>query len=107
MSVSHAYVVAHQIFAQKLLLWLEKLLGHGKGFRAVFSECMAELRPNYRQHLLSEVMINDSALWKSARIQWHRLLIAGMLLEYDNKKTLAKVFTKNYGQIMKVSEKWF
>lgn len=47
------------------------------------------------------IMLRDPTLWKSARTQWHRLLISGMLLEYENKKALAKVFTKHYGAIMK------
>ncbi|XP_066252750.1 E3 ubiquitin-protein ligase UBR2 isoform X1 [Euwallacea similis] len=99
--VTHAYVVAHQIFSQKLLAWLEKFLANGRGFRAVFSDCIQEIHPKHKQSLLSQIMVKDSTLWKSARTQLHRLLIAGMLLEYENKRTLAKVFTKNYGQIMK------
>lgn len=99
--VNHAYVIAHQNFAMKVLTWLEKFLGHGKGFRSIFTECMMRAPGSCKPSLLTEVMLNDSSLWKSARTQWHRLLIAGMLLEYENKKSLAKVFTKNYGEIMK------
>ncbi|XP_050308066.1 E3 ubiquitin-protein ligase UBR2 isoform X2 [Anthonomus grandis grandis] len=97
--VTHAHIIAHQIFALKLLSWLEKFLTNGKGFRLIFSEVMLkkhEKKPN----LLTEIMVNDSSLWKSARTQWHRLIIAGMLSEYENKKALAKVFTKNYTRIM-------
>lgn len=104
--MTHAHIIAHQIFAQKLLTWLEKFLGNGKGFRAVFTECILKMRQNQKQpSLLTEIMLHDSSLWKSARTQWHRLLIAGMLLEYENKKDLAKVFTKNYAHIMKVRVK--
>ncbi|KAL1506747.1 hypothetical protein ABEB36_006051 [Hypothenemus hampei] len=100
--VTHAHIIAHQIFAQKLLNWLEKFLNKGKDFRAIFTECILKLRGDQRHYcLLTEIMVNDASLWKSARTQWHRLLIAGMLLEYENKKDLAKVFTKNYSQIMK------
>ncbi|XP_048517590.1 E3 ubiquitin-protein ligase UBR2 isoform X2 [Dendroctonus ponderosae] len=100
--ITHAHIIAHQIFAQKLMIWLEKFLGNGKGFRSVFTECILKSRDNQKQSdLLTQIMIHDSSLWKSIRTQWHRLLIAGMLLEYDNKKALAKVFTKNYAQIMK------
>lgn len=42
----------------------------------------------------------DIKLWKSARSAWHRLLIAGMLMEYENKKELAISFTKVYTNIM-------
>ncbi|XP_060531062.1 E3 ubiquitin-protein ligase UBR2 [Cylas formicarius] len=99
--VNHTHVIAHQIFAMKLLNWLEKLLGNGAAFRAVFSECASKPPQPMRPCLITEIMLYDSTLWKSARTQWHRLLIAGMLLEYENKKTLAKLFTKNYAQIMK------
>lgn len=102
--ITHAHIIAHQIFAQKLMTWLEKFLGNGKGFRSVFTECILKPRNNHKQSdLLTQIMIQDSSLWKSVRTQWHRLLIAGMLLEYDNKKALAKTFTRNYAQIMKVS----
>lgn len=43
------------------------------------------------------ILLRDCLLWKSARTAWHRLLIAGMLMDYDTKKSLATVFTKNYG----------
>jgi E3 ubiquitin-protein ligase UBR2 len=39
-------------------------------------------------------------LWKTARSAWHRLIIAAMLMEYENKKELAINFTKVYTNIM-------
>lgn len=98
--VNHAYVIAHQIFATKVLSWLEKFLGQGEGFRAIFAE--VALKPQAMEPcIIKGILQRDLSLWKSARTQWHRLLISGMLLEYENKKALAKIFTKNYGQIMK------
>lgn len=98
--VVHAHVVAHQLFAMKLLSWLQGFLGHGEGFRTIFAE--VALKPQQSDPcIVKGILLRDSQLWKSARSHWHRLLISGMLLEYENKKSLAKVFTKNYGNVMK------
>lgn len=98
--VLHAHVVAHQIFSMKLLSWLQMFLGHGEGFRKIFAD--VALKPqNSDPCIIKGILLRDSLLWKSARTHWHRLLISGMLLEYENKKALAKVFTKNYGNVMK------
>lgn len=98
--VVHAHAVAHQLFAMKLLSWLQVFLSHGEGFRAIFAE--VALKPqSIDPCIIKGILLRDSQLWKSARTQWHRLFISGMLLEYDNKKALAKVFTKNYGSVMK------
>ncbi|RZB39562.1 zf-UBR and/or ClpS domain containing protein [Asbolus verrucosus] len=98
--VNHAYVIAHQLYAMKLLTWLQNFLGHGAGFRAIFAEVALEAPPN-EICIVKGILLRDSTLWKSARSQWQRLLISGMLLEYENKKELAKIFTKNYGPVMK------
>ncbi|KAG5890458.1 hypothetical protein JTB14_031270 [Gonioctena quinquepunctata] len=98
--VSHAHVIAHQMYAMKMLTWLEKFLGQGQGFRSIFTK--VSLKPKAMEPcIIKGILQRDSTLWKSARTQWHRLLISGMLLEYENKKALAKIFTKNYGQVMK------
>lgn len=84
----------------KLLSWLQVFLAHGEGFRAIFAE--VALKPQRSDPcIIKGIFQRDSQLWKSARVHWHRLLISGMLLEYENKKELAKVFTKNYGSVMK------
>lgn len=98
--VVHAHEVAHQLFALKLLLWLQEFLGHGEGFRVIFAE--VALKPQQADPcIIKGILLRDSQLWKSARTHWHRLLISGMLREYENKKALAKMFTKNYGSVMK------
>lgn len=45
--VNHAHVIAHQIYAMKLLNWLQNFLGHGEGFRAIFAQ--VALRPGVNQ----------------------------------------------------------
>ncbi|XP_022906723.2 E3 ubiquitin-protein ligase UBR2 [Onthophagus taurus] len=98
--VVHAHVVAHQIFAMKLLSWLQTFLGHGEGFRSIFSEIA--LKPQQADPcIIKGILLRDSQLWKSARTHWHTLIISGMLLEYENKKAFAKIFMKNFGNVMK------
>ncbi|XP_044730986.1 E3 ubiquitin-protein ligase UBR2 isoform X2 [Chrysoperla carnea] len=104
-SVVHSHVVAHQMFAIKLLAWLPTFLSHGEGLRVVFSQIACQTKPRditlNNTSIVEGVLLRDSYMWKSARSHWHRLLISGMLMEYDSKKALATIFTKNYGHIMK------
>ncbi|KAL4703355.1 hypothetical protein ACJJTC_013121 [Scirpophaga incertulas] len=44
---------------------------------------------------------NDFRMWKAARAAWHRLLIATTLMHYNTKRSMAILFTKNYGSILK------
>lgn len=98
--VVHAHVVAHQFYAMKLLDWLQKILGYAEGFRVVFSEVALQTK-SPDASIVEGILLRDSHLWKSARTHWHRLIISGMLMEYESKKEFAKVFTKNYGSVLK------
>ncbi|XP_024945572.1 E3 ubiquitin-protein ligase UBR2 isoform X2 [Cephus cinctus] len=98
--VVHAHVVAHQIFAMKLLDWLQQFISQCKGFRVLFSH-VALNRKLPEVSIVEGILMRDSQLWKSARTAWHRLFISGMLMEYESKKALATVFTYNYGSVMK------
>ncbi|XP_012250571.1 E3 ubiquitin-protein ligase UBR2 [Athalia rosae] len=98
--VMHAHVVAHQLFAMKLLAWLQQLMGHSEGFRILFSDVALHTKlPEVS--IVEGILLRDAQLWKSARTAWHRLFISGMLMEYESKKALASVFTSNYGYVMK------
>lgn len=98
--VVHTHVIAHQVFAMKLLRWLEKILANSESFRNIFTKvALTPFPPD--QPILDAILQCDSRLWKSARTHWHRLFISGMLKEYSNKKALAKVFTKHYPSVMK------
>ncbi|KAJ9589000.1 hypothetical protein L9F63_017695 [Diploptera punctata] len=98
--VVHAHVVAHQYYAMKLLDWLQKILAYAEGFRVLFSEVALQTK-SPDASIVEGILLRDSHLWKSARTHWHRLIISGMLMEYDSKKAFAKVFTKNYGSVVK------
>ncbi|XP_025197910.1 E3 ubiquitin-protein ligase UBR2 [Melanaphis sacchari] len=98
--VVHSHVIAHQIYALRLLTWMQNLLGYSERLRAVFSSVVLASTPS-EGCIIESILRKDTVLWKSARLHWHKLFIAGMFIEYENKKEFAKVFTKNYGAIMK------
>ena len=98
--VEHAHVVAHQIFAMKLLGWLQQFISHCEGFRVIFSEVALNSKPTDIS-IVKGILLRDHQLWKAARTCWHRLFISGMLTEYESKKRLAIVFTNNYGTVLK------
>lgn len=100
--VMHTHVIAHQLYAIKLLTWLQNILMVSKHFRRIFSEVMLRTnKPPPDVCILEGVLLRDVTLWKTARNHWHRLFITGMLKEYEHKKSFAEVFTKNYGSVMK------
>lgn len=98
--VVHAHVIAHQIFAMKLLRWLQGFISLCEGFRILFSNIALNTKlPEIT--IVEGILMRDSQLWKSARTAWHKLFITGMLMEYESKKALAIVFTQRYGSVMK------
>ncbi|KZC07599.1 E3 ubiquitin-protein ligase UBR2 [Dufourea novaeangliae] len=98
--VVHDLVIAHQTFAMKLLNWLQQFINFCEGFRVLFSNVALNTKlPDIS--IVDGILMRDSQLWKSARTAWHRLFMSGMLTEYESKKALAIVFTRNYGSVMK------
>lgn len=93
----HKNAIAFQHFAMQLLSWLQEFLTQHAIFRAIFSDILLEPANEYG---MKQIILYDHKLWKSARTSWHRLLISGMLMEYENKKKLATLFIKNYTSIM-------
>lgn len=98
-AIFHKNTVACQTFALQLLHWFQEFLGLSAKFRSVFSDIIltSSSSTNYS---LRQILLYDIKLWKIARSAWHRLLISGMLMEYENKKELAINFTKVYTNIM-------
>lgn len=70
-----------------------------QNFIAVFCETILKA-PSSSNYNLRQLLLYDIKLWKTARSAWHRLIISGMLMEYENKKELAINFTKVYTNIM-------
>lgn len=104
--VMHAHVAAHQMFAMKLLQWLQNFVNHEVGLRvAVSSTILGENTTSNNviggSVVANGVMQNDCNMWKAARTAWHRLLLATTLMDYESKKALSILFTKNYASVMK------
>lgn len=95
-AVLHKNAVAQQQFALQLLSWFQEFLTRHAVFRFIFCE---NLKQN-TEYSLRDILTNDSTLWKTARTSWHHLIISGMLMEYENKKALAIMFTRQYTRIM-------
>ena len=103
--VIHAAVVAHQVFAMRLITWLDGILAYSEGFRALFSRILVEQETGQagrrQPSILEQLLKHDTVPWKAARSAAHHLLISGMLLEHASKKEFASLFTNCYGAIMK------
>lgn len=95
--VLHKDAVACQFMSMNLLGWFQDFLTKHRTFRAVFFDVISEQNSSYQ---LKHILKNDARLWKEARNCWHHLLISGMLMEYENKRYLADVFTKHYPELM-------
>src|SRR5699024_2799299 len=61
-------------------------------------EAVEHLHPNLC--LLERIMLEDVKFWKSVRVQWHQLFMSGLLLDIDIKRQFARLFTKNYQQLL-------
>ncbi|KNC21244.1 E3 ubiquitin-protein ligase UBR1, partial [Lucilia cuprina] len=96
-SVLHIRAVACQQFALQLLTWFQEFLVRHSTFRQIFARIIMDKKAPY---CIRHILEYDVALWKTARTCWHRLLISGMLMEYDNKMALAQEFSKNYATIV-------
>ncbi|XP_069985814.1 E3 ubiquitin-protein ligase UBR2 isoform X10 [Penaeus vannamei] len=95
--VMPTYVIAHQIFASRLLTWLHNILESAQAFRLIFSEIVNRDGGS----IVENIIWTDTKMWKTARVQWHRLFISGMLMDQESKKMFARTFTKNYSRMMK------
>ncbi|CAH0663514.1 unnamed protein product [Chilo suppressalis] len=107
--VMHAHVIAHQMYAMKLLAWLQNFVSQEPSLRLAVSQvALGEATWGSSGAVAlgsggvaGAVMQNDSRMWKAARTAWHRLLIATTLMDYSTKRTMAILFTKNYASILK------
>ena len=66
-------VIIHQTFAIRLLDWINVFLNYGQIFRSVFVKVLLDEDTKY----LDLILLNDSDMWKSARLHFHRLIISG------------------------------
>ncbi|XP_060664254.1 E3 ubiquitin-protein ligase UBR1 isoform X1 [Drosophila nasuta] len=96
-SVLNINSVACQQFALQLLSWFQEFLVRHYLFRKRFAQLVQQKNESFCIRLILEY---DVKLWKTARTCWHRLLISGMLMEYENKMVLAQEFSRRYATIV-------
>ncbi|XP_001354328.3 E3 ubiquitin-protein ligase UBR1 [Drosophila pseudoobscura] len=96
-SVLHINSVACQQFALQLLSWFQEFLVRHYLFRKTFSELVQQKQESF---CIRHILEYDVKLWKTARTCWHRLLISGMLMEYENKMVLAQEFSRRYATMV-------
>ncbi|XP_017488477.1 PREDICTED: E3 ubiquitin-protein ligase UBR1 [Rhagoletis zephyria] len=96
-SVLNIRAVACQQFALQLLSWFQEFLIKHCIFRQIFARLIMDRKAPY---CIRHILEYDVKLWKTARSCWHRLLISGMLMEYDNKMALAQEFSKHYASVV-------
>lgn len=97
-AILHKKAIAYQQFALQSLAWLQAHLMLHPDLRTVFKDLVTS--PAHPAFNVKHMLMNDHRLWKTARTSWHKLLIAGMLMEYENKKRLATIFTQTYATIL-------
>nr|XP_045609964.1 E3 ubiquitin-protein ligase UBR2-like isoform X2 [Procambarus clarkii] len=95
--VMQTYIIAHQMFASRLLTWLHNVLESAQAFRLIFSDIVNKDGGS----IVENIIWTDTKMWKTARVQWHRLFISGMLMDQESKKMFARTFTKHYSKMMK------
>lgn len=96
-SVLHIRAVSCQQFALQLLSWFQEFLMRHCAFRTIFAHAIMDKKAPYN---IGHILEYDVKLWKTARTCWHRLLISGMLMEYDNKMALAQEFSRHYATVV-------
>ncbi|KAF2361677.1 Zinc finger UBR-type [Trinorchestia longiramus] len=99
--IFRSHIQAHQSFASHLLMWLDKLLERGNAIKAIFAEIIFSCPSGDSMTLLERIMWTDNDLCKATRIQWHKLFISGLLMDFETKKRFARLFTKHYSKMMK------
>ncbi|XP_074663047.1 E3 ubiquitin-protein ligase UBR2-like [Tubulanus polymorphus] len=103
--VMHTSVVAHQLFAIKILGWLQEIVSKSDGLRNLFCDVafatssISTTEGNFS--FIERALLQDTQYWKVARIQVHQLIMSGVLMDAEYKKRFAILFTKLYPFIIK------
>jgi E3 ubiquitin-protein ligase UBR2 len=96
--VMHHSVVAHQYFAEKLIIWLQKICGTTKGLKHLFCKIGLFAKPD--QHsVIEKLMLHDTVFWKSSRALLHQFYISTYFMDPAWKKEFSIVYIKNYKTI--------
>ncbi|XP_060594831.1 E3 ubiquitin-protein ligase UBR2-like isoform X1 [Ruditapes philippinarum] len=98
--VMHTAVVAHQQFALRMIQWLQNIIVQSDGLRHLFCQLSMQQQEN-EQSLMEILLLADTQLWKTARVQSHQLMMAGVLMDQECKKKFSIIFTRHYTNLMK------
>ncbi|XP_071789755.1 E3 ubiquitin-protein ligase UBR2-like isoform X2 [Asterias amurensis] len=98
--VMHTTVVAHQTYALRLLSWLSEVATYADGLRQLLCQELMKTFHGSEDTILEQLMLQDTKLWKVARIQWHKVFMCTLLMDMEYKKQFAIMFTKHYSQIL-------
>lgn len=96
--VMHHSLVSHQYFAEKLLIWLQKVCDSSKGLKHILCKLGLFVKDD-RQCLIEKFMLSDTTFWKSARSIMHQYYISIYFMEPNWKKEFAVLYAKNYKSI--------
>ncbi len=97
--VLHHSLVAHQYFAEKLLVWLQKICDTSKGLKHILCKLGLFVGADDGHSLVEKLMLADTTFWKSARQIMHQFYIAIYFMDPEWKREFAVLYTKNYRNI--------
>ncbi len=93
--VMHHSLVAHQYFAERLVVWLQKICEQSKSLKHIL--CQIGLFANPDSHsTIEKLMLADSIFWKSARTIMHQFFISIYFMDPYWKREFAILYTRNY-----------
>lgn len=108
-----SYLLAHQTFASRLLRWVKQsLLSKSSDLFCFelakhlfapdhkipmidFEESFNALPHDDHLSLLEKLFRSDTCFWKSIRVQWHKLMMATLLIDVTFKQQMARLFVRN------------
>lgn len=96
--VLHHQLVSHQYFAEKLIVWLQKICDTSKGLKHILCKLGMYVRED-GHCLIEKFMLADTTFWKSARQIMHQFYISIYFMDPCWKKEFAVLYTKNYKNI--------
>ncbi len=97
--VLHHSLVAHQYFAEKLLVWLQKICDSSKGLKQILCKLGLFVGASDGHSLVEKLMLADTTFWKSARQIMHQFYISIYFMDPESKKDFSVLYTKNYRTI--------
>jgi hypothetical protein len=97
--VFHHSLCAHQYFAEKLLVWLQKISDCSVGLKNLLCKIGLTAPSPDEKCPIEKLFLSDCIFWKSARILVHQYFIGIYFMDPNWKKEFSVVYTKNYSAI--------